>query len=210
MGAGASCPTNFERGIGSMCRHTCPPGLKYLQERNGAREFCVSQYNNDLRVELKKIPMPMRGQASPDFATERARVMAEYDRIRKQAAKQQPVYDALLDERAQMAANVQAYSDIRSQLAQVTESYENPPQSVKDLVDTLKPLRPPTAPAADLAAEHKAILESSQPNFLLIQVELAVVILCLLTYLFVPIEYAHGVAVILLSVGIAVGIFLWK
>jgi hypothetical protein len=77
-------------------------------------------------------------------------------------------------------------------------------------VQSLKPLRPPTAPAADLAAERKAILTSSAPNFLLIQVELAIVILCLLSYTFMNLDYAPGVTVFLLSVGVALGIFLWK
>ena len=85
-----------------------------------------------------------------------------------------------------------------------------PFDTVKDLVDTLKPLRPPTAPASDLQKERKSVLTSSAPNFLLIQVELAIVILCLLVYAFGPLEHAPGIVVLLLSVGIAVGIFLWK
>lgn len=85
-----------------------------------------------------------------------------------------------------------------------------PFDTVKDLVDTLKPLRPPTAPASDIAQERKSILTSTAPNFLLIQVELAVVILCLLVYAFGPLEYAPGITVLLLSVGVALGIFLWK
>lgn len=100
------------------------------------------------------------------------------------------------------SAEVSGVSEIRG-------VYE-PVETVKDLVDTLKPLRPPTAPADDLAAERKAITESSAPNFLLIQVELGILILCLLVYLFIPLEYAHGLAVLLLSVGVALGIFLWK
>lgn len=96
-------------------------------------------------------------------------------------------------------------AQIRSDVFPVSESF-----TIKDAVDSLKPLRPPTAPADDLAAERKEILESSAPNFLLIQVELAILILCLLTYLFIPLEYAHGLAVLLLSVGVALGIFLWK
>jgi len=86
------------------------------------------------------------------------------------------------------------------------ESFDN----VKGLVDTLKPLRPPTAPASDLAIERKSILTSTAPNFLLIQVELAIVILCLLVYAFAPLEVAPSLVVLLLSVGVAVGIFLWK
>lgn len=88
----------------------------------------------------------------------------------------------------------------------VYERFDN----LKDLVDTLKPLRPPTAPASDIQAARKDILTSSAPNFLLIQVELAIVILCLLVYAFGPLEYAPGITVLLLSVGVAVGIFLWK
>jgi hypothetical protein len=88
----------------------------------------------------------------------------------------------------------------------VYESFDN----LKDLVDTLKPLRPPTAPASDLAIERKSILTSTAPNFLLIQVELAIVILCLLVYAFAPLEVAPSLVVLLLSVGVAVGIFLWK
>lgn len=104
----------------------------------------------------------------------------------------------------------QPHSRIQSQVATITESYENPPQTLKDLVDALKPLRPPTAPASDIAQERKAILESSAPNFLLIQVELAILVLCLLSYTFMNAEYAPGITVLLLSVGVALGIFLWK
>jgi hypothetical protein len=97
-------------------------------------------------------------------------------------------------------------SSIRSDAHPIFEPFE----TVQDVVDSLKPLRPPTAPASDLAIERKAILESSAPNFLLIQVELAIVILCLLAYVFLPLDYAPSVTVLLLSVGVAVGIFLWK
>lgn len=89
-----------------------------------------------------------------------------------------------------------------------SEAY--PVDTIQELVDELKPLRPPTAPASDLAIARKDIQESSAPNFLLIQVELAIVILCLLAYAFLPLEMAPGLAVLLLSVGVAVGIFLWK
>jgi hypothetical protein len=98
------------------------------------------------------------------------------------------------------------HSQIRTESARYVEQYTN----LQDTVAALKPLRPPTAPASDLARERKAILESSAPNFLLIQVELAIVILCLLAYLVLPMEVAPGVVILGLSVGVAVGIFLWK
>jgi len=101
---------------------------------------------------------------------------------------------------------VEPHSQIRDEVARYTEQFT----TVEDVVKTLKPLRPPTAPASDLAIERKEILESSAPNFLLIQVELGVVILCLLVYAFLPLDIAPGLSILILSVGVAVGIFLWK
>ncbi len=101
---------------------------------------------------------------------------------------------------------MESVSSIRSEVFPVYEPFD----TLQEAVDELKPLRPPTAPASDLAQARKDILESSAPNFLLIQVELAIVVLCLLAYSFLPLDYAPGVSVLLLSVGVAVGIFLWK
>lgn len=150
-----------------------------------------------------------RVEVDAAYAAERTRVDTEIASLAQEVSRKQPVQDALLDARAQMGANVNAYTKIRTELAQY-ESFDNPPASVKDLVDELKPLRPPTAPASDIAIERKAILESSAPSFLLIQVQLAIVILCLLVYAFLPMTIAPGLSVLLLSVGVAVGIFLWK
>ena len=213
MGAGASCPKNFQQGIGFSCRYTCPDRFKYAQETSTTqptREFCVSMYSNAIRVQLKSLPIPRpNGPEPPEYQAERARVSQELKTLTAQAASQQPVYDALQDVRAQIAGHAQAVTQIRTEYARY-EHYENPPQTVKDLVDTLKPLRPPTAPASDIAQERKAILESSAPNFLFIQVQLAILVLCLLSYTFMNADYAPGITVLLLSVGVALGIFLWK
>ena len=104
------------------------------------------------------------------------------------------------------SGDLSGVAQIQSDAYPVVESFD----TLKDAVDALKPLRPPTAPASDLAIARKDILESAAPNFLLIQVELAILILCLLAYSFLPMEHAPGVTVLLLSVGVAVGIFLWK
>lgn len=209
MGAQLSCPKDFQQGMLFFCRHTCPDRFKYVQEGGGSQpiqEYCASMYNNALRATLTSLPPPRPGPEPPEYAAERARLKTEFEALRAKAASSQPVYDAVQDARGQMSANMQAYSQIRSEYARYTEPFT----TVKDLVDTLKPLRPPTAPASDLAVERKAILESSAPNFLLIQVELAIVALCLLVYSFVDLEYAPGLTVLLLSVGAALGIFLWK
>lgn len=205
MGAQVSCPQGFQQGFGLTCHYTCPDKFKYAQEDHV--ESCVSQYTNDIKVQLKSLPYPRQTSPEPAIYTEeRTRMQAALKTATEQALSQQPVTDAIQDARGQMAANAQAYSQIRTEYAKYSEHFT----SVKDVVDGLKPLRPPTAPASDLAAERKGILESSAPNFLLIQVELAIVILCLLAYIFLPLDYAPGIVVLLLSVGAALGIFLRK
>jgi hypothetical protein len=209
MGAGSSCPQGFEKGTLVFCRATCPDRFKYMQESGDPPgEFCVSMYDNSVKVRLKSLPM-INPTARPNltpYATERARVDGEIRTAEAQVASKRTVEDTLRDAQSQMAANVMAHSQIRTEAAKYTENFT----TVKSLVDSLKPLRPPTAPASDLAIERKAILESSAPNFLLIQVELAIVILGLLVYAFLPLEVAPGLTILLLSVGVAVGIFLWK
>ena len=81
---------------------------------------------------------------------------------------------------------------------------------LQELNQSLKPFRPPTAPASDIQIERKYILESSAPNFLVIQVALAVIVLALLAYVLLPASIAHSIALLLFAVGIAVGIFLKK
>jgi hypothetical protein len=214
MGTISQCPKDFEYGLGGTCRYRCPDKFKYLQEASGTgptEEFCVSMYDNSVRIKLAPLPMPRPTlPESADYAAERDRVKAEAATRTAQLASQLPVSDLLQDVRAEMAGKAEAVTQIRSEYARYTERFEDPPTSVKDLVDTLKPLRPPTAPASDLATVRKDILASSAPNFLLIQVQLVLVILCLMVYAFLPLNYAPGISLLLLSVGVAVGIFLWK
>lgn len=81
---------------------------------------------------------------------------------------------------------------------------------LQELNQSLKPFRPPTAPASDIQIERKYILESSAPSFLVVQVALAVLLLALLAYGLLPANAAHPIALLLFAVGIAVGIFLKK
>lgn len=99
-------------------------------------------------------------------------------------------------------ADVDAYSEVQSQAANF--------RAIREVNESLKPMRPPTAPASDIAMSRKAILASSAPNILLLQILLGILVLCLVGYAMLPLNVAHGVAVILLAVGIALGIFLKK
>jgi hypothetical protein len=99
-------------------------------------------------------------------------------------------------------SHVSEYNRIQSEYATYNE--------LKETVDTLKPLRPPTAPADDIAKERKGILHADGRSLLFIQVVLVLVILVMLTYMFIPVDYSHYIAFLLVSVGIAVGFFLMK
>lgn len=81
---------------------------------------------------------------------------------------------------------------------------------LKDVSDSLAPFRPPTAPAADIEEEKRKIVKGGGPNFLFLQVTVAMVALSLLCYVFLPVSYATPLSFLMLSVAVAVGIFLWK
>jgi hypothetical protein len=83
-------------------------------------------------------------------------------------------------------------------------------QEIRQVANSLNPLRPPTAPASDIAQVKKDIVSTHGPNLLVIQIALVILLLCLIVYLFFPINYAHPIVILLSSVGLAVGIFLKK
>lgn len=102
------------------------------------------------------------------------------------------------------ADQVSEYNRIQSEYATYTEGID----SLQETVQVLKPMRPPTAPATDIAKERKAIL--SPNNLLFVQVSLFLVILSMLTYLFIPTNYAHSLVFLFLSIGVALGFFLLR
>lgn len=103
------------------------------------------------------------------------------------------------------AKYVEEYETIQSQAAVFRAG-----EDIRKVSDSLKPMRPPTAPSSDIENERKAIVSVVQKNFLLIQISLFIILACLIVYMLVPAPYSHNIAFLLLSVNIAVGFFLWK
>jgi hypothetical protein len=90
-----------------------------------------------------------------------------------------------------------------------TSSTTNAPvSSMADVIKSLKPFRPPTAPASDLEKERKEITLLSARNLYFIQIALFLVVLAMLSYFVLPLDTANLIAFALLSVGIAMGFFL--
>lgn len=82
--------------------------------------------------------------------------------------------------------------------------------SVEQLLQTLKPFRPPTAPDSDLERERKAILKQTSTSLVVAQVALFSLVLSMIIYLFVPSSYAHMLVFLILSVAVALVFFLKK
>lgn len=102
------------------------------------------------------------------------------------------------------------YSKIQSEYATYSPRGEISSQ-YKEAADAVKPLRPPTAPAADIQKIRSDILNPPQvPGVLFIQICLFIIFLCVLAYLVMPANYAHGVVFLLLCVALSIGIFLRK
>jgi hypothetical protein len=79
--------------------------------------------------------------------------------------------------------------------------------TLEQVNQSLKPFRPPTAPASDKAIERKAILSGNR-SLLFIQLVLFILLAVLVVYLVLPTTAANGVAFLLLCVGVAYGFFL--
>jgi len=98
------------------------------------------------------------------------------------------------------------YSKIQSEYATYSAQDE-----VKKAADHVTPKRAPTAPAEDIQKVRNDILNPVRvPGVLFIQICLFIIFLCLLAYLVMPANYAHGVAFLLLCVAVSLGIFLRK
>jgi hypothetical protein len=131
----------------------------------------------------------------------------EMKRVQEEAAKIQQEIDAtdvLLKEKD---SHVQNYSKVQSQYTSFKESTAAS-RELREVKDSLKPFRPPTAPSSDLEKERKAITADARRNLYFLQIALFLVVLVMLTYLILPMEYANPIAFLLLCMGIALGFFL--
>lgn len=82
--------------------------------------------------------------------------------------------------------------------------------SVRELLEKLKPFRPPTAPSSDIEKERKAILTETEASLVVVQVALFSLLLSMLVYVFLPSSYSHLLVFLILSVAIALVFFLKK
>ena len=103
-------------------------------------------------------------------------------------------------------SDVSSYGRIRSEYA--TYSDQGITTAIHETEQALKPLRPKTAPADDLALERRKISLDARQSLLLVQLALFLVFLSLLAYVVLPRDWANGISFLLLCVGIGSGFFL--
>lgn len=89
-----------------------------------------------------------------------------------------------------------------------TNGFEDVTSKFRQLIDSLRPFRPPTAPASDLEKERKEITDIAKQNMFYVQVALFLVVLAMLSFFVFPLDTANLIAFALLCVGIAMGFFL--
>jgi len=93
-------------------------------------------------------------------------------------------------------------------IARTTPAATSLPEKIREVTDSLKPFRPPTAPSSDLEKERKEITNLATRNLYFIQIALFLVVLSMLSYFMFSLDTANLIAFGLLCVGIALGFFL--
>lgn len=209
MGANLSCPSGFEPGILFTCHVACPPEFKYVQEPGSIvgppLEKCVYRSNNSLSVRLNPLPQVNKDEKVPQsFAEEKKRVTAELETIKGMAATQAKKTKELDTNRY---GYEQEYSRIQSEYATWKQA-TSAERKLREVKDSLKPFRPPTAPSSDLEQERKKITDLARRNLFFVQAALFLVVLAGISYLVLDRNSANMIAFLLLSVGIAFGFFL--
>lgn len=212
MGGSFSCPSGFEERSFFACSAVCPAEFKKL--RGQQEDECVHIIRNNRRFRLRNVPKQRdidreNSVEPPLYERERIRVRNEAAEVRRQVEEdieRAREVNAASDSRNQ---HIQQFSNIQSQAAVFT-SMKGAAQEVRDVTNSLRRFRPPTAPSSDLEIQRKAIIDISNRNLYFVQIALACVILALVGYLILPIGYAHGIAFLILCVAIAVGFFLRK
>jgi len=239
MGANLSCPSGFEEGLMFSCRAACPSQFKYIQEAGGTQgppaQKCVHIRRNNRSFNLNSLPkvdqtpvpklrtiqqaeedkrtgrqVELVSPPIPDtFDEELDRVASEAQHVLKEVESDDNKIRAMNESRDQLTESVRSFSKIETDYAVFNEN-KKLVEEIRKTNESLKPMRPPTAPASDLEKERKEITEIAKRNLYFIQIVLFLVVVSMLTYMFLPLDNANLIAFGLLCVGIAMGFFLRK
>lgn len=171
-------------------------------------EKCVHVARNNRFVTLQAIPIPKKDEPiSPAYGAETDRVATEIAKVKGLIKADEEEEKALNMLRDQKYGNAMEYYRIQGEYANFNE-YRKDAAKIKQVSDSLKPMRPPTAPSSEIETERRKIIDAQTTQFLFIQIALALLVAALVGYMILPAQYAHGIAFLLLSVAISFGFFL--
>jgi hypothetical protein len=210
MGQTLSCPPGFEKGALFTCHASCPARFKYAQETGGGTgppvSKCVHAVYNQFFFNLTTLPqLETTDEVPSTYTTEKERIQTEVMRVDKSITE----LEALHDVGKQRTKYVDEYSRIESNYSEFKDA-NAAVDKLKEINDSLKPMRAPTAPSSDLEKERKAILSIATRDLFFVQFSLFLLVLVFLSYLTLPTDTAHVLAFLLLSVGVSIGFFLTR
>lgn len=209
-----TCPRDYDR-VGVQCRKTCPQDFKYVQTTEGGRteERCVYMQDNRYSVKLYTLPgIPARnppGYLQGMYRNAEREFQREFIRVAMMAARENADRDAVTNLNKSREQQGVDYRRARSEFASYRTA-EDVMNKMKSVNNSLQPLRPPTVTSDSAMERRKLMLETSAPNMLLFQISLVILLLCLLSYVFLTPPASYYLSFLLLTVGIALGIFLRK
>lgn len=210
MGQTLSCPPGFEKGPLFTCHASCPAKFKYAQETGGGTgppvSKCVHSVYNQFFFKLTTLPQLEATDDVPSaYTTEKERIQTEIMRVEKEVED----LGVLGEVSRQRTKYVDEYSRIQSTYSDFKDT-SAAAEKLKEVNESLKSMRVPTAPSSDLEKERKAILSIESHNLFFIQFSLFLLVLVFLVYLTLPMDTAHILAFLLLSVGVSIGFFLTR
>jgi hypothetical protein len=212
MGAAPSCPQDFDTGLMFTCQSRCPTDFKYSLSGTAANPGgqCIALQDNTVTINLPSLPAINRGSPTPpSYAAERTRFTAELAKARARVAENAQTRTQIGLLNTQRAAQAADYSRIQTEYAGFSSALGTT-EVIQDVSKSLKPFRPPTAPASDLEKERQAISSMTNQHLLVAQIALFIAVLVLLTYAIIPSAYTHIVALLLIACGVATAFFLRK
>ena len=194
MGANLSCPSGFEQGLMLSCHAKCPGEFKNVGDE-------CKHVTKNRTFRLTSLPMGEVGKELPStFENETKRVQEEAAKLQEEIR----MTDTLLKEKD---SHVRDYAKIQSEYA----TYKETSAAVRDIQqvkNSLPPHRAPTAPSSDLEKERRAITVDATRNLYFLQIALFLIVLVMLSYVILPLNYANSIAFLLLCGGVALGFFL--
>ena len=193
MGAGSSCPDDFDKDF-LTCRMKCPPGFKYNQDlSNPPKDQCLLFTDLSKGFDLQPIPKYEGNIVPPVFDIERQRVNSAAAAIKSLS----PIYE-------NSSKMTRDYEMIKSQYAGYSAETDSS-KKIKAVSDSIKLPRPPVQPNP-IVNERTKILNPL--NFSVIQTVLFTILIALVEFLVIPPAYASYIVFITLCVGASFGIYL--